>query len=201
MSTIERNRVRVWVMRYLPLEVLGTLASLGAAWIAYQASGSLAVAAIAGALGESAGYYALVVVRAARGHRASARVRRLPGRDRRGWAVTWLTARSVVAEFGPAELVDSFLVRPALLWAASALWGANLGAWLVGKLAADAVFYLVAIASFETGRRLILPDGGRRPEASVTGTSVTGTSVTGTSVIGTSEDLLVSEPLPEGALR
>ena len=26
--------------------------------------------------------------------------------------------------------------------------GANLGAWLVGKLAADAVFYLVAIVSF-----------------------------------------------------
>ena len=186
MSTIDRHRVRGWVVRYLPLEVLGTLASLGAAWIAYQASGSLAVAAIAGALGESVGYYALVVVRAARGHHASARVRRLPGRGGRGWAVAWLTARSVVAEFGPAELVDSFLVRPALLWAATALWGANHGAWLVGKLAADAVCYLGAIVSFETGRRLILPDGARVPEASVTDTSA---------------DALVSESLTEGALR
>ena len=191
MSTIDRHRVRVWVMRYLPLEVLGTLASLGGAWIAYRASGSLAVAAIAGALGESVGYYALVVVRDARGHQASSRVRLLSGRGRRAWAVTWLTARSVVAEFGPAELVDSFFVRPALLWAASALWGANLGAWLVGKLAADAVFYLVAIVSFETGRRLILPDGARVPEASVTDTSVTDTSA----------DALVSESLTEGALR
>ena len=191
MSTIDRPRVQGWVVRYLPLEVLGTLTALGAAWIAYQASGSLAVAAIAGALSESVGYYALVVVRAARGHHASARVRRLSGPVRRTWAVTWLTARSVVAEFGPAELVDSFLVRPALLWAASALWGANLGAWLVGKLAADAVFYLVAIVSFETGRRLILPDGARVPEASVTDTSVADTSA----------DALVSESLTEGALR
>ena len=97
----------------------------------------------------------------------------------------------MVAEFGPAELVDSFLVRPALLWAASALWGPNLGAWLIGKLAADAVFYVVAIVSFETGRRLILPDGGPGPEASVIEASVTMTSA----------DALVSESLTEGALR
>ena len=141
MSSIDRPRVRGWVVRYLPLEVLGTLAALGSAWIAYRASGSLAVAALAGALGESIGYYALVV---------------------------------------PAEIVDSFLVRPGLLWAASLAWGGNLVAWLVGKLAADAVFYLVAIVSFETGRRIILPDGG---------------------LAEASADDVVSESLPEGALR
>ena len=191
MSTIDRLRVLGWVVRYLPLELLGTLTALGTAWIAFQASGSLPVAAIAGALGESVGYYALVVVRAARGHRASARVRRIPGRGGRAWATTWLTVRSVIAEFGPAELVDSFLVRPALLWAASALWGANPGAWLVGKLAADAVFYVVAIVSFETGRRLILPDGGPGPEASAIEASASMPSA----------DALVSESLTEGALR
>ncbi|NUT58058.1 MAG: hypothetical protein HOQ00_04330, partial [Agromyces sp.] len=61
MSTIDRVRVKGWVVRYLPLEVLGTIAALVAAWAAYEASGSLAVAAIAGSLGESVGYYALVV--------------------------------------------------------------------------------------------------------------------------------------------
>ena len=180
MSSIDRPRVRGWVVRYLPLEVLGTLAALGSAWIAYRASGSLAVAAIAGALGESIGYYALVVVRGARAHLASMRVRRLHGRGRRAGAATWLTARSVAAEFGPAEVVDSFLVRPGLLWAASLAWGGNLVAWLVGKLAADAVFYLVAIVSFETGRRIILPDGG--PAEASAGD-------------------IVSESHPEGALR
>ena len=74
-------------------------------------------------LGESVGYYALVVVRGVRGHARSMRVRRLTGRGRRAWAATWLTARSVAAEFGPAELVDSFLVRPGLLWAAVARLG------------------------------------------------------------------------------
>lgn len=181
MSTIDRVRVKGWVVRYLPLEVLGTITALAAAWAAYEASGSLALAAIAGALGESVGYYVLVVVRSARGHAASARVRALPGVGGRAWAATWLTARSVAAEFGPAELVDTLVVRPALLWAASAIWGAAPLAWLVGKLAADAVFYTVAIVSFEAGRRIILPDGGRSPEASAVA--------------------LLSEPQREGALR
>ena len=181
MSTIDRVRVKGWAVRYLPLEVLGTIAALVAAWAAYEASGSTAVAAIAGSLGESIGYYALVVVRAARGHAASARVRALPGVTHRARTTAWLTVRSVAAEFGPAELVDTLVVRPALLWAASAIWGAAAVAWLVGKLAADVVFYTVAIVSFETGRRIILPDGGRSPEASAAA--------------------LVSEPQREGALQ
>jgi len=181
MSTIDGARMRGWLVRYLPLEVLGTIAAMLGAWAAYEASGSLAIAAIAGALAESVGYYALVVVRAARGHAASARVRMLPRPGRRAWTTTWLTARSVAAEFGPAELVDSFPVRPATLWVASALWGAHPAAWLVGKLAADAVFYVVAIVSFETGRRIILPDGGLAAEASAADH--------------------VSEPQREGALR
>ncbi|KQM82818.1 hypothetical protein [Agromyces sp. Leaf222] len=154
--TSTRGRARDWLARYLPLEVCGTLAAMLGAWLAFDASGSLAVAALAGSLAESVGYYGIVVVRAARGHAASARVQRLGG-VRAMLATTWLTLRSVAVEFGPAELVDSVLVRPALLWAASAAWGANPGAWLAGKLAADAVFYAIAIVSFELGRRVILP--------------------------------------------
>ncbi|WP_157415234.1 hypothetical protein [Agromyces allii] len=158
--TTNRGRARVWLLRYLPLEVCGTIAALLGAWYAYEASGSLAIAALAGSLAESVGYYTLVVVRAVRGHAASARVLRVRGRDGRGRAAlvtAGLTLRSVAVEFGPAEIVDSVLVRPALLWAASAALGAHPWAWLVGKLAADAVFYAIAIVSFELGRRVILP--------------------------------------------
>ncbi|QAY73241.1 hypothetical protein ET445_07665 [Agromyces protaetiae] len=168
MSTIVRAKMLGWAARYLPLEVLGTVAAVTAAWVAYEASGSLAVAAIAGALGESVGYYSVVVARAARGHATSARVRAIIGRDgrdghgaraRRAWATTWLTARSVAAEFGAAEIVDTVVVRPLALWGASMLWGPTPLAWIAGKLAADAVFYTVAIVSLEIGRRVILPDG------------------------------------------
>src|SRR4051812_17803900 len=40
------NKLREWIRRYLPCEIAGTIAELGGAAIAYQATGSLAAAAI-----------------------------------------------------------------------------------------------------------------------------------------------------------
>ena len=159
MSGSDRGRVAEWVARYLPLEVLGTLAAVAGSWLAYEAGGSIVVAAVAGTLAEGVGYYALVVVRGIRGHLASPRVARLGGRAPRLALAILLTLRGMLAEFGPAEVLDTVLVRPALLVAAAAWLGPNPTGWLVGKLAADVVFYVVAIASFELGRRVILPRG------------------------------------------
>jgi hypothetical protein len=59
----ERGRVARWIARYLPLEVLGTIAAVMGAAAAYEATGSLVAAAVAGTVAEGVGYYALVVVR------------------------------------------------------------------------------------------------------------------------------------------
>lgn len=147
-----------WIARYLPLEVLGTVTAVAGSWAAYEASGSIVVAALAGTIAEGVGYYALVVIRGIRGHLASQRVSRVGRRSGRAAFAIALTLRGMLAEFGPAEVLDTFLVRPALLIAAAAWLGPNPTAWLVGKIAADVVFYVVAIASFELGRRVILPD-------------------------------------------
>ncbi|WP_438856420.1 hypothetical protein [Agromyces sp. M3QZ16-3] len=166
----ERGRVVGWIARYLPLEVLGTVAAVAGAAAAYEVTGSLVAAAVAGTVAEGVGYYALVLVRGIRGHLASRRVRRHRSATRRASAAVLLALRGLVAEFGPAEALDTFLVRPALLIAATAALGPNPTGWLVGKLAADVVFYAVAIVSFELGRRLILPDGGAdAPSAPVPG--------------------------------
>jgi hypothetical protein len=72
------------------------------------------------------------------------------------------TAALLVAEFGAAELLDTFLVRPAAL---------VLGVWLIpdpllgmlaGKVAADIVFYAVAAGAFTVTAKTGLRDG-RRP--------------------------------------
>lgn len=159
MSGSDRGRIAQWIARYLPLEVLGTLAAVAGSWVGYEASGSIVVAAVAGTLAEAMGYYALVVARGIRGHLASPRVARLGGRAARVALAIVLTLRGMLAEFGPAEVLDTVVVRPALLVAAAAGLGPNPTGWLVGKLAADVVFYAVAIASFELGRRVILPQG------------------------------------------
>ncbi len=157
MSGAARGRVREWVARYLPLERLGTLGALLGAWLAFGLTDALVVAALAGTIAETVGYYALAVVRGIRAHLAADRVRRVPSRPRRALLATGLELRSLAAEFGPAEVLDTVLVRPALRFAVPAAWGGHPAAWLVGKLLADVVFYVVAIVSFELGRRVILP--------------------------------------------
>lgn len=156
MSRAARIRTRRWLLRYLPPEVLGTATGLLLAATAWAAAGgegptALLAAAVAGTLGENIGYYALVSVR---GFRARRRTGAAPGR-----AVV-LTLRGVLLEFGPAETVDSFLIRP-MLFGAGPLVLAGAGTpwlgWLLGKIAADVVFYAITITSFEFGRRLIEP--------------------------------------------
>ena len=61
--------------------------------------------------------------------------------------------RAVVSEFGVAELCDTLLVRPFLMYAFAALLGGVLAGVLAGKLAADVIFYALAIPAYEWHRR------------------------------------------------
>lgn len=58
-------------------------------------------------------------------------------------------------EFGAAELLDPFILRPALLLLALQLIAQLPIALIAGKLAADLVFYSVTICSFELRKKLL----------------------------------------------
>jgi hypothetical protein len=152
-----RARLREWVGRYLPAEVTGTLAALAAAWAAHAASGSLATAAVAGAVGESVGYYACMGAGEALRHHAN---HRHHGGGRRLWLTASRTVRDLLVEFGPAELVDSLAARPFLMYLLPTLLHRFAAGILAGKLAADLVFYSLAVAAYELRKRWLPP----RPE-------------------------------------
>ena len=156
-----RRRLAVWVRRYLPAEIAGTLMALAGAWAAFAVSGDRTLAAVAGAWAENLGYYGTVGVRDLRRARreadpgaagAAGRLRPLLG-----------VLGGLLVEFGPAEVLDSFVVRPLAMVAATRVVP-DLGAAVVlGKLAADLVFYVPTITIFELRRRRAAPrgDGGR----------------------------------------
>ena len=56
---------------------------------------------------------------------------------------------AAVVEFGPAEIVDTVLIRPAAMFLASLATGNVIVGVLIGKVAADIVFYGLAITSYE----------------------------------------------------
>jgi hypothetical protein len=132
-----RARLMRWLRRYGVAEIVAILASY-AGWFGAAALGAgLIAAGYASALAENFGFYGAMALTA---WRAAP-----PGGRRRALAL-------LLVEFGPAELLDSLLIRPLAVSGAVALLGAGAGV-LVGKLLGDALFYLIAIASHEWLRR------------------------------------------------
>lgn len=143
------RRVGFWIRRYLPNEITGTLVSLSSAWLTYRFTDSLVAAAVAGTVGENIGFYGAAAARNIREQWIHA-VAMISHRRRASFQrALWFT----VVEFGPAEVVDSFAVRPLLLYFAPVTVGIPVVGWIIGKILADAVFYTVAGVSYVISRR------------------------------------------------
>ena len=147
-----RVKVIEWVRRYLPNELAGWVGELGGAALTYQLTGSYAAAILAGTVGASVGYYATAYVN---GVRWSYRAQDGRSRPMRMLVANGLAARSIAVEFGPAEAIDSILIRPAMLYAGPFLVGNIAVGWIVGSIAADIAFYVMAIFSYERFANLL----------------------------------------------
>lgn len=142
-----------WVRRYLPNEIVGTLGELGGAAVAYVATDSLAVAAVAASVGATVGYYAAAYLAAVRG---AYREQGPRPRASRVLVANLLALRSVLVEFGPAELLDSVLVRPFAFYFGPLAFGNVVSGWIFAKVVADVAFYTVAIFSYERFKTLLV---------------------------------------------
>jgi hypothetical protein len=141
-----------WLRRYLPCEIAGTTCEFGGAAIAYASTGSFAAAAIVATIGASAGYYAAAYITAVRTtYRAHFH---LPT-ARRALTANGLALRSVAIEFGPAEVIDSGLIRPLAFYLGPILFGGMIAGWIFAKLVADVGFYALAIFSYERFQTLL----------------------------------------------
>ena len=78
-------------------------------------------------------------------------------RQARQLPYTWRTfgqnVRALAVEFGAAELADSFLIRPALMFYLPRWLGHFAGGILLAKLLADVSFYVPAIVSYELSKK------------------------------------------------
>lgn len=154
MRSTERSRPRwarrawFWVRRYGPAELACLITMLAASILAAQLTDSpplLAVAAIAGA---TVGFYGVLLTTVMREQLALLPVQ--PGRIRRA---SIRTIGLLAAEFGVAEIADTFVIRPALMilgviLVRDAVWGL-----LLGKVIADVLFYVVSGVCFRITQR------------------------------------------------
>lgn len=143
-----RRRLWFWVKRYGAAEIACLLTMLAASIAAAQVTDSPALLAIAAIAGATVGFYGVLVVAVVR-----EQLRVLP-RSRGRWArVGRRTVALLTAEFGIAEIVDTFALRPALMIAGVHLVGDPIWGLLVGKAFADVLFYVISAACYRLTER------------------------------------------------
>ncbi|MBC6612197.1 hypothetical protein H8B15_14810 [Hymenobacter sp. BT507] len=149
-----RQKVREWLRRYLPAELASVVATLVGAALAYALTQQRITAALAATWAGNVAYFGLILVRDIR---IAQRRCHAAGRS---YAIPDLlhNLRALVVEFGVAEVLDSFLIRPTLLYYMP-LWVGNFaGGVLLAKLAADVTFYVPAIIGYELSKRRFRKD-------------------------------------------
>lgn len=149
MATASTSRVREWLLRYGPAELLSLLATLAAAAAAEHAGASGIGVALAATWAGNLAYFGLIL-----GQDVWRTRRTLHGQGRAyTMGVFGRNLRALVVEFGAAEALDSLLIRPALMyWFPRWLHSVPQGI-LVAKFAADITFYVPAIIGYELSKR------------------------------------------------
>lgn len=122
---IDREKGVTHWRRYASLEIAGTVTAFLAGALTLAFSMPVVLAAYAATIAENFGFYGTAFLL-----------------ERKKAKSFHKAIISLVVEFGPAEVLDTLFIRPACMFAGIAVLGA-LGI-LVGKLAADIVFYGIA---------------------------------------------------------
>lgn len=93
--------------------------------------------ALGGTWGENIAYYSFIIFRD------------FKRRPRKNFSEFWKISRNLLIEFGPAEFLDSFFIRPTAMYFFPKLLN-NIALGLVaGKLSADFIFYIPTILGYE----------------------------------------------------
>ncbi len=133
-----------WLRRYAPAELACLVTMLVASVVASSVTTSAPVLAASAIAGASVGFYGVAVVMVLR-EQSGVLSPHSPGYVRR---LASRTALLLVAEFGAAEVLDTFLWRPALMIVGVSLIKQPVLGLLAGKVVSDVLFYTVSAVGF-----------------------------------------------------
>jgi hypothetical protein len=140
-----RQKLKEWLNRYLPPEIIGTFTAIGAAALTHAVSENYILIAYSGSIGESIGFYTTILIQnfiiVNKKHTTENKIF--------SFSEFILIFKNIVLEFGPAGLIDGLLLRPFFMYLFPVfLKNFTLGIF-VGKIAGDITFYILVILSYE----------------------------------------------------
>jgi len=151
-----RALVWPWLRRYLPAELLAIAAAMVCATCATIVTNDELLIVAASIAGSTAGYYGLIVIFEIVQTQAAYRARHARYTQRAAFA----TIRGLMLEFGGAELLDSLLFSPVLLYVCIQVAPNLQLAVVLSELASSTAFY-ITVAVLPS--RILRPHPGTIP--------------------------------------
>ena len=139
-----RSKCKEWFLRYGFAELLALLTTLLGASITLHYTQDLRMAAIAGALSDNIGYYGWIISREMND----------PTYKGSFFQRLFKRLRNLFFEFGISEVLDTFLIRPFLLYVGPILLNNFTIGIISGKILADLTFYLITISFYEMRKKI-----------------------------------------------
>ena len=134
------ERIKFWCYRHLPIEIACAGAIIAVASFVYLLSGSVILAAFLGSFAEGIIFYTFGYIRDMR------MVEKRHDQFQKKCTMSKNSyIRNMVLKHGLSELLDTFLLRPLLIYLFVIVLGDFIVGLIVGKLIADLVFFAPAI--------------------------------------------------------
>ena len=143
-----KDKFKEWLRRYVPLEIGAIMALFIGGFGTHALTDNATVIAFAAAWSENIGFYIAAFAQA-----LVARQRNSDGTPQTMLKRIFRIPQNMVFEFGVAELLDSFLVRPFCMYILPNILGNLAIGLIIGKILADCFFYSVAILFYEIKKR------------------------------------------------
>lgn len=147
MKTQLKQKIIALLWRYIPAEVCAIVAAYLGFFVISHWDTSPVVTAYASSIGESIGYYFIIITRELLHGRKT-----IIASNQSPLKFFLVKLLHILLEFGPAELLDSLVFRPLFMGIGIHYMGPGLGI-VAGKLMSDVFFYTPVIISYELRKR------------------------------------------------
>lgn len=139
------KKLKEWFARYSLAELVGVVFSLIFSNLSMLFFGNIIIAGFIATWTENLGFYGTIVFRDIKERK---KAKKLSMRD------YVLQLRNLIVEFGPAEYLDSFLIRPFyLIFFPYVILNYSL-AILVGTILADVTYFIPTIIAYEFRKKM-----------------------------------------------
>lgn len=142
-----RLKLVEWLRRYLPAELVAFVSGLIGGLGMHYLFGNPVLTALGGTWGENIGFYGEILFSDLR------------ARKKRDEHITFVGSlkvlRNAIVEFGTAEYLDSFFIRPVAMYVSIQLTNNVWLGLILGKLIADVTFYIPTLAGYELRKKYL----------------------------------------------